>query len=183
MLRITKSLALVAIIASIAIGATSAVFTSSASVTGNTFATGTLQIRIDGLASIPGFTVANAAPGTCQSGSFTLENYGAPWFAGPSTLPAKVLTMSASNTGGDASLFNALTVHMTKAAGPSEDIWNDDLSGLVGQDALMSWLHPAGLAAGNSETIGYEVCLPDTAPDALQGLSTTFDFVATASSS
>jgi predicted ribosomally synthesized peptide with SipW-like signal peptide len=182
-MKILKSLVVVIAMAAMVAGATSSVFTSSASVTGNTFATGTLEIRIDGQASIPGFTVANAVPGTCQTGQFTLENYGPPYFGGPSTVPAKTLTMSAVKTGGDLNLYNALTIHMTKSAGSSEDIWNSDLYSLTNRDALMSWYHPGGLIAGSSETINYEVCLPLSAGNSLQGLSTTFDFVANASSS
>lgn len=182
-MKILKSLVIVVAMVAMVTGATSSIFTSQATVAGNTFATGTLEIRIDGLASIPGFTVENAIPGTCKTGQFTLENYGPPWFAGPSTVSAKVLTMSAVKTAGDLDLYNALTIHMTKTAGSSEDIWNSDLYSLTNRDALMSWYHPGGLIAGSSETINYEVCLPLSAGNDLQGKSTTFDFVADASSS
>jgi len=182
-MKILKSLVIVLAMVALVAGATSSVFTSQATVNDNTFATGTLEIRINGQASIPGFTVANAIPGTCKTGQFDLQNYGPPWFGGPSTLSAKVLTMSAVMDSGDADLYNALTIHMTKSAGPAEDIWNGDLSALVAKDALMSWYHPGGLIAGSSETINYEVCLPIDAGNSLQGMSTTFDFVADAASS
>ena len=182
MLRIAKSLSMIAIVAALAIGATSAVFTSQASVTSNTFATGTLQIRVDGQASIPGFTFTNAAPGDSVSGSFTLQNYGAPWFAGPSTLPARSILMSVDHVGGSGGLFNSLQIEMTKSSGSTEVLYSGPLNAFYNKDALMSWLHPAGLAAGNSETINYTITLPSTIGNALQGTSTNFDFVARASS-
>lgn len=183
-MKILKSLVIVFAMVAMVAGATSSVFTSQATVAGNTFATGTLEIRIDGQASIPGFNVVNAAPGTCQSGQFTLENYGAPWFSGPSTLPAKTLTMSSANTAGSLYLYDGLTINITmNAGGPPETIWNGNLNAFLNKDALISYYHPAGLAAGNSETINYEVCLPWSADNSYQGLSTTFDFVANATSS
>ena len=86
-------------------------------------------------------------------------------------------------TSGDAALYNALTISMTKdAGGPAENIWNSNLSGLVGQDALVSYYHPGGLIPGSSETIKYNVCLPLNADDSLQSSTTTFNFVANAAS-
>jgi predicted ribosomally synthesized peptide with SipW-like signal peptide len=183
-MKIAKSLIVIVAVLAVAAGATAAVFTSQATVTGNTFATGTLEIRINGQSSIPGFSFLNAAPGDCKSGQFSLQNYGLPWFAGPSTLSAKTLNMSAAQTGGNTYLFDGLTIHMTKdAGGPPEDIWNSNLNTLINRDALVSYYHPGGLIPGSSETINYNVCLPLSADSSYQGLSTTFSFVADASSS
>ncbi|MFA6423544.1 MAG: hypothetical protein WCW17_03800 [Patescibacteria group bacterium] len=183
MLKIAKSLVVVFAFATMAVGATQAVFTSQAKVTGNTFATGVLEIRINGQTSTTGFNMTNAAPGTEKTGQFTLMNYGAPWFAGPSTLSAKALTLSAVQTTGSSYLYNGLEITITKDAGGSpETIYTGPLSGFSMQDALVSYYHSAGLVPGNSETIKYSVSLPASADNSYMGLSTTFDFVADAAS-
>lgn len=181
--KIAKSLVIISAVAALTVGATSAVFTSSASVTGNTFATGTLEIRINGQASIPGFNVANAIPGSSQSGQFGVNNYGAPWFAGPSTLAAKTLKVAAVQTGGSAYLYNGLQIVVEANRGWATwmPVYSGPLSGLTAGDLLDGrW---ADLAAGNSEDVRYTVSLPIGADNSYQGLSTTFDFVVTATSS
>jgi hypothetical protein len=183
MFKIVKSLVLVFAFVVMTAGATQAVFTSQASVVGNTFATGSLEIRINGQASIPGFNVTNAAPGQSQSGQFGVNNYGQPWFAGPSTLAAKDLTISAVMTGGDASLFNKLDVVVEANRGwPTwMPVYSGPLSGLANADLLDDrW---SELIAGSSEDVRYTVTLPLDADDSYQGLSTTFDFVVDAASS
>jgi predicted ribosomally synthesized peptide with SipW-like signal peptide len=104
MTRITKSLLVITAMALLTVGATVAIFSSTATLDDNTFATGTLDIRINGSSSAPGFNIANAAPGTSTTKVFSLQNYGAPWFAGPSTLPAKELAVSAPEDSGDSDL-------------------------------------------------------------------------------
>lgn len=183
-MKILKSLVIVVAMAAMVAGATSSVFTSSASVTGNTFSTGTLQIRINGQSSIPGFTVTNAAPGDSTSGSFDINNYGAPWFVGPSTLAAKTLTLGAANMTGSPDLYSELQIVVTvNAGGPAEQIYNGPLASFVDSDALVSYYHANGLIPGSSETVNYTVTLPSGADNSYMGLSTTFDFVATATSS
>ncbi|MDD3773848.1 MAG: SipW-dependent-type signal peptide-containing protein [Patescibacteria group bacterium] len=181
--KIAKSLVVIIAVAALTVGATSAIFTSQATVTGNTFATGVLEIRINGQASIPGFNVTNAIPGTSQEGQFGVNNYGAPWFAGPSTLAAKTLKISAVKTGGSTYLYDKLEIIVEANRGWATwmPVYSGPLSGLSDGDLLNGrW---ADLAAGNSEDVRYTVSLPASADDSYQGLSTTFDFVVTATSS
>ena len=184
MLKIAKSLIVIAAVAALAVGATSAIFTSQASVSGNTFATGTLEIRINGQASIPGFNYTNAAPGDSQSGQFGINNYGPPWFlTGSSTLSAKGLKVSSHRTGGSASLYNELdvVVEANRGWGTWMPVFSGKLHDLSNSDLLAPrWTE---LAAGESEDVRYTVTLPLSAGNAYDGLSTTFNFVVTASSS
>lgn len=182
-MKILKSLLVIVAMMAVVAGATSAVFTSQALVAGNTFATGALEIRINGQASIPGFNVTNAIPGDSESGQFGVNNYGQPWFAGPSTLPAKILKISAVNTGGSAYLYNKLDVVVEANRGwPTwMPVYSGSLSGLANADLLDGrWTE---LAAGNSEDVRYTVTLPLDADNSYQGLSATFDFVVDAASS
>lgn len=182
-MKILKSLVIVLAMVAMVAGATSSIFTSQASVAGNTFATGTLEIRIDGQASIPGFNVTNAAPGDSKSGQFGVNNYGAPWFAGPSTLSAKTLKVSAVQTGGSTPLYDKLEVVVEANRGwPTwMPVYSGPLSGLSNKDLLAPrWTE---LIAGSSEDVKYTVTLPLDADDTYQGLSTTFDFVVDAASS
>ncbi len=182
-MKILKSLVVVVAMVAMVAGATSSVFTSQASVNDNTFATGALEIRIDGQASIPGFNFLNAAPGDSESGQFGVNNYGAPHFVGSSTLSAKVLTVSAVRTGGSNYLYNKLDVVVEANRGwPTwMPVYSGPLSGLSNADLLApNW---AELIAGSSEDVRYTVTLPSDANNSYQGLSTTFDFVVDAASS
>ena len=92
---------MISVVAALVVGATWAVFTSTATVDNNTFATGTLEIRVNGQPSTAGFNFTNAAPGDMTTKVFTLQNYGTPYFAGPSTLPAKELAVSTVKESGN----------------------------------------------------------------------------------
>ena len=171
----------IAAVGSFSVIATQAVFTSQATVQNNTFATGVLQVRVNGQPTLAGFTFTNAAPGDCKSGQFGVNNYGQPWFAGPSTLAAKHLTISAVKTGGDQALFDALTVNLEANRGWATrmPVHNGALSAAINKDLLTPrW---ADLIPGSSEDVYYNVCLPVEAGNSLQGLSTTFNFVIDAS--
>lgn len=177
--RILISLSVIAVAAVVALGATVAYFSSQASVVNNTFSTGVLEVRVNGKSSVAGFNFSNAAPGSCKSGQFTVMNYGAPWFAGPSTLTAKELVISAKKVSAtDNALWKALTVKIENCAGPCETAYEGKLKDLDDVDLLMSW-YSGGLLPGYSETIKYNVCLPDdgSAQNDLQGDSVVFDFV------
>ena len=179
MKNIIKSLVIVVAVAAVASVATWAYFSSTATVDYNTFATGVLEVRVNGQSAISGFSATNMAPGDCKGGSFTVMNYGAPWFGGPSTLTAKELVISAENMTGDTDLCDALTVEVENCSGSCETAYSaGTLAGLSDTDLLMSW-YSGGLIAGSSETINYDVCLPDTGGDQndLQSDSCEFDFV------
>ena len=158
-------------------GATWAIFSSQATQNDNTFATGTLEIRLNGQQSLGGFTFANTAPGDCKEGQFGVNNYGAPWFAGSSTLPAKELVVGSTQDGGDTDLYDALTIKVEANRGWATrmPVYEGALSGLSEANLLSPrW---ADLAAGNSEDVFYKVCLPIEAGNSLMGKSTTFDFL------
>lgn len=193
MRKILMSLVMIVAVASIVTGATKSIFTSQAVLGSNTFATGVLEIRVNGLATAPGFTFGNAAPGDSVTTTFSLQNYGAPWFPGPSTLNAEGLFSSASQTGGDAGLYGALQADLFANAGwggctnpgvvfvsgKGCQVYSGALSGLTNADVLNAtqWgVHPS-LVPGNSFTMTLDVTLPTTADDTLQGKSTVFDLI------
>lgn len=184
---------LVAAIGAVSV-ATWAYFKDTAVLASNTYATGVLEIRLNGQESLPGFSVSNAYPSLVASKVFTLSNYGLPYFpSGPSTLDAKGLTASAAMTSGDSDLYDALTARLYANAGWSGcsnggvafvagkgcEVYNGPLSGLTQADILNAtqWGSHPSLVPGNSFTMTFEVELPETYTDqgALMGKSTTFD--------
>jgi predicted ribosomally synthesized peptide with SipW-like signal peptide len=202
MKKILASLAIIVAVSSVAVGATKAYFTDQANLDNNTFATGILEIRLDGQEVLPGLSVTAAAPGTQGEKIFTLSNYGPPHFGGPSTLDAKGLTVSVANATGDSGLYSALWAKLYAnadwggcsnpgtnpyVAGKGCTVYNGLLSALSNEDILMAtqWgLHPV-LAHGNSFTMTLDIELPETHTDqgALMGKSTTFDLLFNAYSS
>ena len=172
---------LLTIIATVAVvtNATQSVFSSQTTVTSNTVASGTLELRVNGEPTIAGFTFNNVAPGDCQEGNYTLQNYGAPWYGGPSNLAIKELVANITNISGDTDLSDALTIELgaDRGWGTWMPVYSTgSLSGLTDADLLTPrW---SDLAPGNSEIIHYKVCLPDTGVDQneLQGKTTSFDF-------
>lgn len=188
-------LSLVTIFAAVAMvaGATGAYFADQAVLGLNTYSTGILEIRLNGLENLPGFTVNNAAPGDVATKVFTLSNYDFAHFGGPSTLAAKGLTATAVKTGAtNDDLYNALkarlyanagwggcsNVGVLFVAGKGCTVYNGFLSGLVAADILHAtyWgVHP-DLVPGNSFTMTLEVELPDSGDQsALMGKSAFFD--------
>ncbi len=177
MKKILLSLMTIAMVGAIAVGATSAIFTSQATVDNNTFATGTLEIRVNGQPTIAGFDFSDAAPGDCHTYQHNVNNYGQPWFAGPSTLDAKTLTVSAVQDGGSTLLFDKLNVKVEANRGwPTRMlVFDGKLKFLTNADLLSPrW---TSLIPGSSEDVYYTVCLPAGADNTYQGLSTTYDLV------
>lgn len=161
----------------------------------NTYATGILEIRLNGQEKLPGFNVTNAYPGLVASKVFTLSNYGAPYFPGPSTLDAKGLTATSKETAGDNDLYNALVARLYANAGwggcsnagvafvsgKGCEVYNGPLRDMSEEDILHAtqWgVHPS-LIPGNSFTMTFEVELPETGVDqsALMGKSSSFDLL------
>ncbi|MCX6806657.1 MAG: TasA family protein, partial [Candidatus Berkelbacteria bacterium] len=140
-MKILKSVFVVLAMVAMITGATNAIFSSTASVNSNTFATGSLEIRIDEAVSIPGFSVENAAPGIVQSGQFVINNYGQPHFTGSSTLPAKSLKISAVGTGvtpDSTYLYNNLDVIVKSTVGWNETtVFTGKLKDLVNKEILL----------------------------------------------
>ena len=177
MKRLILSLALVLGLASLSYGVTKAIFSSQAVKGVNTFSSGVLEIRLNGQTTLTGFTFEPAAPGDCTSGQFGVNNYGAPWFGGPSNLAAKELVIASDEDSGDTDLYEYLTVKIEANRGWPE--WMPVYDGLLKDLDDGDLLTPrwTDLAPGNSEDVRYEVCLPSDAGDALQGKTTEFNFV------
>lgn len=197
MKRILSSTLMIVLAVALVAGVTKAYFSSQAEVNDNTFSTGVLEVRVNGQEAITGVSLTNAAPGDFKSGSFGVQNYGAPWFGGPSTLEAKELTIDVANINGDSPLQDNVTLALFANAGwggcsnpgvvfvPAKgcQIYNGLLTGMTEQDILhyTQWgAHPS-LPAGNSITINYDFGLPntDSEQNAMQGQTTAFDFVVT----
>lgn len=183
-MKILKSLVIIGVVAALTISATGAIFTSQAKVTGNTFATGTLEIRINGQASIPGFNVTNAAPGDTYNGNFNIQNWNAAQFGGNSTLPAKSLKLSAVRTSVPtvpADLWDVLKVKVDSTVGWNNvTVYDGKLKNLMNKEILLPGNE---FPAGWTMPMSYTVTLPSSAGNEYQGLSATFDFVVDASSS
>jgi predicted ribosomally synthesized peptide with SipW-like signal peptide len=111
-MKILKSLIIIVAVAALASGATSAYFTSRAEWDNNTITAGTLEIRINGENTAAGFVIPNLVPDKGYDKYFQVMNYGLPGFAGPSTLPAKELAVTALKTDGSQELYDALWVQL-----------------------------------------------------------------------
>ncbi|MFA7244125.1 MAG: TasA family protein [Patescibacteria group bacterium] len=174
MLRIVKSLSVIAIVAALAIGATSAVFTSQASVNGNSFATGTLKIQINKEAGLP-FSVSNMKPGDTTNKYMDVMNIG--------TLPAYYFVHV--DTTMDNALYDALTVEMRNNDSSGALIYSGSLDGITGSanriNSSAFAFNP--MPAGWSQRIWVKVTLPLATGDSVQGLATGFNIVMDAQSS
>lgn len=177
MKNIIKSLVIVVAVAAVASVATWAVFSSTATVDNNSFATGTIEIRVNGQPSIVGFNVDNAVPGDCATGNFGINNYGLPWFSDISTLDAKELVMNIENETGDLCSYLDLKVEANRGWPSRMGVYDADLSSAPEMNLLSPrW---SDLIVGSSEDVYYEVCLPADAPNDAQGKSCQFDFAVT----
>lgn len=180
MKRIAMSFATIAAVFALAVSATSAYFTSTATVTGNTFSTGVLELRVNGQPSVVGGSFSAMAPNQVgTSGEFHINNYGAPYFAGPSNLTAKKVTLNVTNANGDSGLWNNLwiKVYINRGWTPAPVAFNGYLRDLANVD-LLSPFPLSGLPAGESMVLTYEVWLPDSGSDqnALMGKTVSWDF-------
>jgi hypothetical protein len=184
MIRIFKSLLTIVAVAALATGATGAYFASAVNVTDNEFSSGTLQIRVNGQASsTDGFTFGPAAPGYPDTRQFTVNNYGQPWFDGPSNLTAKKLTLRLGNvnygSGMSADLFNALRLKVEVNRGWST--WQEAFEGPIVRATDIDLLSPrwTELVPGSSEDVRITVTLPDgtDAQNSLMSQIAQWDFV------
>jgi predicted ribosomally synthesized peptide with SipW-like signal peptide len=180
MTRIIKSLFLIVAVVAIAAGSTSAYFSSKASITGNTFSTGTLQIRVNGVPEIVGATFSPMIPGQVgDSPQYEINNFGPPWFAGPSNLTAKQLILNVTNPNDSGSgLYDKLKVKVEVNRG--WPVWQVAYDGNINALSNVDLLNPnwTELTPGNSESFRYHVYLPEDGTDqsALMGKTLTWDF-------
>jgi predicted ribosomally synthesized peptide with SipW-like signal peptide len=188
MFRIIKSLLVIVAVGAVAAGATSAYFSSSVDISDNTFATGTLEIRVNGEAGeIDGFEYGPAAPGDMQTSDlYGIQNYGAPWFGGPSNLPANKLLLSVTDVNDDAvpsgpnDLWNAawVKIEVGRMSGVMQYTVYEGPISTMGEVDLFGG-HWSSLVPGSSQDMKATVWLPDTGGDqsSLMGQSMEWDFI------
>ena len=76
-MKILKSLVIVLAMATLAVGATNAYFSDSVTSNGNSFASGTLELNVDGgHTNVVKFNVTNMKPGNQPKGSWLVANVG-----------------------------------------------------------------------------------------------------------
>lgn len=175
--RIVSSSLTIGAAGALLIGATFAFFSDSGTSSGNIFSTGTLDLQLkNGVStSSAGFTDSvtatfgdsNMAPGDCTGdATLTLRNNG--------SIDAGSVDISASNSNG--TLAPWLRINNLNYAGGNVSVapdtnvngWQDlsdfAVNGLPGL---------SGISAGNTVEFVMDVCLDQTAPNAVQGLSNT----------
>lgn len=163
MYKIITSLAIIALAGSTAAGATMAYFSDTTAITGNTFSTGTLELRVNGQPTVLGASFQGKAPGDMGvSPVYGIQNYGAPWFGGPSNLTAKTLTMKVVNENDHSSgLWQQLKVKVEvgRMSGVMQYTLYDGLLKDMGELDLFSGHWPT-LVPGSSQDMRYTVYLP-----------------------
>jgi predicted ribosomally synthesized peptide with SipW-like signal peptide len=181
MFKIAKSLFAIVAVATIAAGSTSAYFSSTATITGNTFSTGTLDIRVNGEPSVVGATFSPMAPDQIgTSPVYGINNYGAPWFGGPSNLEAKQLLLSIANQDDSGSgLWEKvmIKVEVGRMSGAMQyTVYEGNINTMGTLDLLNGWW--SGLTPGSTEDMRYKVWLPEDSTDqsTLMGSALTWDF-------
>lgn len=131
-------------------------FTSQAENANNVFTTGTLIIGAANAGANTGtMTFANAKPGDHYTYTINVKNLG--------SLPFWYM-VTAQEAGGDSDLYDALKVSINGGA-------DQPLSSVVGLVLNLN------LAAGTGENVTFDIKLPRSAGNALQGKSCTIDFV------
>jgi predicted ribosomally synthesized peptide with SipW-like signal peptide len=180
MFKIAKGLLTIVAVAAIAVGATGAYFSSTATITNNTFSTGTLDIRVNGEPSVVGATFSPMAPDQiANSPQYEINNYGQPWFNGPSNLTAKKLILNVTNPNDFGSgLWDKVKIKVEVNRGwPAWQVaYDGDIKSLANVDLLNpNWTE---LIPGSSESFRYQVYLPDDGSDqgSLMGQTLTWNF-------
>ena len=172
--RILFSLVSICSVVGMVSGSALAAFTSSASNNGNTFGAGSLVLSINaalGASSTPVFTVTNAAPGDVSPiQTLTLKNEG--------SVAASTVTLTGITVGGNTTLADNLILELAV-----DDNGNGLIDGgeTVGTFPLTnSFWTPRplgfGLAGGASKSVLVRITFDIAAPDAVQGVSTSFNF-------
>ena len=160
---------------------TFAFWTDDVAITGTTFSAGTLDLRVNGLDTVTGYTTLNLAtmaPGNTVAGVLTVRNNG--------NVPLKYTSVTAATNTDTKNLRGALVVKVTgdtavTGSSPAATCAGTALAGT--STALNGGLVSTGrlLAAATEEKICVQVTLPTTAASALQGATTdvTFTFTGT----
>jgi len=186
MLKIIKSLVVIVAVAAVAAGATGAYFSSAATITNNTFSTGTLEIRVNGQPSVIGANFSPVEPGDVYtSPRYDINNYGQPWFDGPSNLDADYLRASITNLTYDSDPLRKAVVITLEVSRDSGATWHEAYNDRIymytfhGAQDLLSPVGMPSLIPGSSLSFRYKVSLPDTGDDqsGLMGKTLHWDLV------
>lgn len=172
MKRILMSLLMVITIGALTAGATRAYFSDTASVTQNTFATGTLEIRVNDQPSIAGYSFTPIAPGGQTIWSHNVANG---WSS--NLIANKLLLNITSPNDFESGLWSVVNI---KVEASRDNInwyqaYSGPINGLHDVDLLMGWL---SLTPGTYEYLRYTLTLPETGDDqsALMGKTMTWNF-------
>lgn len=160
---------------------TFAYWTDDAVVSGATFTSGTIDLQVNNLDSIPAYTTLNLltmVPGNSVAGVLTVKNNG--------TAPLKYTAVSTASNGDAKGLGAALTVRVTggTVTGTSPAATCSG-SALAGTGATLGGsLVTTGrlLAPAATESLCVEVTLPSNAAASLQGATTNVTFTFTGTS-
>ncbi len=183
MLRIIKSLMVIAIVATVAVGATGAYFTDQETISGMTFATGTLSIEDTSDTWMQHhIDFQNLKPGDTIRKWVKISNDG--------TLDVDSLKIGVANVTGDATLLNQMTVAVYgTVTGYNQGIYSPSwgtgqpiVPWLNGIDVLGTpvYVNPGNTAAdkmvpGSTDTIILDFRLPATSGNEWSGMSASFD--------
>jgi predicted ribosomally synthesized peptide with SipW-like signal peptide len=160
---------------------TFAFWTDDVVITGATFSTGTLDLRVNGLDTVTGYTTMNLTtmvPGNSTAGVLTVRNNG--------SAPLKYTAVTAATNADAKNLRGALVVKVTgdttvTGSAPSATCAGTALSGTT--TVLNGGLVTTGrlLAGATEEKLCVQVTLPSGAASSLQGATTdvTFTFTGT----
>jgi predicted ribosomally synthesized peptide with SipW-like signal peptide len=182
MKKIIASLTVIVLVALISVGATVAYFSDTATITGNTFSTGTLEIRVNGEPSVVGASFTGVAPGDMKvSPVYGIQNFGPPWFGGPSNLTANSMYLTVANPDdGGSGLWQEVKVKIEvgRLSGVMQhELYNGLLKDMGTLDLFGG--HWSSLIAGSTQDMKYTVWLPETGlnQNTLMGKTLTWDFV------
>jgi predicted ribosomally synthesized peptide with SipW-like signal peptide len=170
------------VVATVGVTGTFAYWTDNATVSGTTFSTGSIDLKVNGVDNVTGYTsltLANMVPGNSVAGVLTIRNNG--------TAPLKYTALTTATTPDTKNLRGALVVRVTDGAvtgtAPAATCGGTVVPG--SGTALNAALVPTGrlLAAGTQETLCVQVTLPPAVTDpTLQGASTAVDLTFTGTS-
>lgn len=157
---------------------TLAVWSDSAAVSGTTFSTGTIDLQVNNLDTVTGYTTMNIStlvPGNSTAGVLTVKNNG--------TAPFKYYVDATASNADTKGLGAALVVKVTGDAtttgsSPAVTCAGTALAntGTAFAANLISSTAPRLLAAGATETLCFQATLPSAASQSLSGATTNVGF-------
>lgn len=179
MQKIVKSVITIAAVATIAAGATGAYFSDTATIAANSFATGKLEIRVNGQQTISGQHFYNMYPSDVDTAiPYVLSDS----IMAGSTLAAKTLILNTANANDSGSgLWGATKIQVEVRdnifMGPWTAAYNGDISALSNVD-LIHVLGLSQLNPGEGIALRYKIWVPETGvnQNSLMDKSMTWDF-------